>query len=612
MITFGVVMRQPGDVRIVPPVAPRTSPVPRIDAILPPTPRGSSMPDTSPQRPAPAGTAPWSQLRAIIESLADGIVIVDPRGAIRFANPAAGRLFNRTPEQLIGTMLGTPLVAGETTEMEIVRRGGGDVVYAELRVVETEWEGETVELVSLRDVTDRKDADERVRQLAHEREARLQAEATSRTKSDFLAIMSHELRTPLNAILGYSELIELGLSGDVSNKMRDQLARIRDSAKHLLALVNDILDLSRVEAGRLTVAHVPASAMDAIVSALPLVQPQATVRNLQIVVAPGADLLPPYIGDAERVRQILVNLLSNSVKCTEPGGTITTESQLATGVKDVPNLDPRQSYIRISVSDTGSGIPPERLGDIFEPFVQVDSGHKRTREGSGLGLTIALRLARAMGGNLTVESTMGQGSSFHLWLPADESTSAEAASVAPTAGTVSDGLVTGVTRRVSGVPDRRREFLGLGALSRELLSKLELLVTTVTERMRCDPTLRVAAGLRTSQVTDHLATLLADIAGTLLVVEEAGGDSSPLLADAMEIQRLIAERHGAQRARLGWTEASLRREFMIIREELERVVRRSVPSAGALTIDDALAAVNKFIDQAEYIGVRKLERERGA
>ena len=568
------------------------------------------MPENSQHLPAPAGNEPWSQLRAIIESLADGIVIVDPRGAIRFANPAAGRLFNRTPEQLIGTMLGTPLVAGETTEMEIVQRGGGDIVCAELRVVETQWEGETVELVSLRDVTDRKEADERARQLAHEREARLQAEATSRTKSEFLAIMSHELRTPLNAILGYSELIELGISGDVSTKVRDQLGRIRDSAKHLLALVNDILDLSRVEAGHLTVANVPASAQDAIVSALPLVQPQATVRNLQIVVAPGAELLPSYIGDAERVRQILVNLLSNAVKCTEPGGTITSECTL-TSANGVPALELRRSYIRITVSDTGSGIPADKLGDIFEPFVQVDTGHKRTREGSGLGLTISQRLARAMGGTLTVESTVGHGSAFHLWLPADDSGSAAPASVTTPAELVTEGQEAAVTRRVSGVPDRRREFLGLGALSRELLSKLELLVTTVTERIRCDPTLRVAAGLRTSQVTDHLATLLADIAGTLMVVEEAGGDSSPLLADAMEIQRLVAERHGAQRARLGWTEASLRREYMIIREELERLVRRSVPSAGALSVEDALATVNRFIDQAEYISVRKLEREHG-
>ena len=566
------------------------------------------MSDTSSQQPVAAANAPWSQLRAIIESLADGIVIVDPRGAIRFANPAAALLFNRTPEQLLGTLLGIPLVAGETTEMEIVRRGGGDIVYAELRVVEVEWEGETVELVSLRDVTDRKDADERVRQLSHEREARLQAEATSRTKSDFLAIMSHELRTPLNAILGYSELIELGISGEVSSKVRDQLGRIRDSAKHLLALVNDILDLSRVEAGRLSVASVPASVHDSIMSALPLIQPQANVRNLKVVVVPGAELLPPYIGDAERVRQVLVNLLSNAVKCTEPGGTITAEGAMTRAAAGMAQLEQRRAYMRISITDTGSGIPPEKFNEIFQPFVQADSGHKRTREGSGLGLTIAQRLARAMGGDVTVESELGKGSAFHLWLPADTSGSDDAGGSSIASG---HAVVASSTRRVSGIPDRRREYQGLGNVAHQILSGLELLVSTVTERIRCDPTLRVAAGLRTSQVTDHLSTLLADIAGSLLVVEEAGGDSSPLLADAMEIQRLLAERHGAQRARLGWTEASMRREFMIIREEVERVVRRAVPSAGALSVEDALAAVNKFIDQSEYIGVRKLERERG-
>src|SRR5688500_11176137 len=129
------------------------------------------------EEPASMDQNPWGRLRAIIESLADGIVIVDQAGVIRFANPAAARLFTRTPEALVGTPLGTPLTAGETTEMEIVRRGGGEVVYAELRVVDTEWEGETVELVSLRDVTDRKYAEERSKQLSHEREARLEAEA---------------------------------------------------------------------------------------------------------------------------------------------------------------------------------------------------------------------------------------------------------------------------------------------------------------------------------------------------------------------------------------------------------------------------------------------------
>ncbi len=559
----------------------------------------------------PSGTASpaqaqWDRLRAIIESLADGIVIVDRSGVIRFANPAAAQLFTRTPEALVGTPLGTPLIAGGTTEMEIVRRGGGEVVYAELRVVDTEWEGETVELVSLRDVTDRKYAEERSRQLTHEREARLEAEAASRAKSDFLAIMSHELRTPLNAILGYSELIELGISGELSDKIRSQVGRIRLSARHLLGVVNDMLDLAKVEAGRLSVANAPGLASEAIASALTLVQPQVETRNLTLDVSPDVDKIPPYLGDEERVRQIMVNLLSNAVKCTEPGGTITVDGALTTEPEPRARLQPRRAHIRLSITDTGSGILPEKLNAIFEPFVQAESGHARAVEGSGLGLTIGRRLARAMGGDLTVESTVGVGSRFSLWLPAADAgvdMAAEDASVETTAFGSAGRAASGPAR----VP---RELRGLCEVSEGLLAELQPLVRVVVERIRCDPALPMAAGLRTSQVADHLATMLADIAGALLVVEEAGGEPSLLLADAMEIQRLVAERHGAQRARLGWTESALRREMMIIREELGRVVTTYVPAGGPLQAADAVATTNRFLDQVEYLAVRSLEKSR--
>jgi len=567
------------------------------------TPFTSTLGDTD---QSPDGES-WNRLRAIIESLADGIVIVDRRGFIRFANPAAARLFTRSPEALLGTSLGTPLVAGETTEMEIVRRGGGEVVYAELRVVDTEWQGETMELVSLRDVTDRKYAEERSRQLSHEREARLAAESASRAKSDFLAIMSHELRTPLNAILGYSELMELGISGDLSETLRDHIGRIRKSARHLLSLVNDILDLAKVEAGRLSVANAPAKVSEAIDSALSLIQPQAEAKNLKIVVIPGADHIPDYIGDDERVRQILVNLLSNAVKCTEPGGMITVEGSSTTTPDPRARLQPRNAHIRFAVTDTGSGIAADKLRAIFEPFVQADSGHTRAVEGSGLGLTIGQKLARAMGGDITVESVLGKGSSFSLWLPANAS--APATALADQAAV--ETSATGCEPAHASVPVApRRDLKGLGDVARGVVSQLSPLVESVVDRVRCDPALAMATGLRTSQVADHLSTLLADIASALLVIEETAGESSSLLADAMEIQRLVSERHGAQRAALGWTEAALRREFMIIREELERVVLYSVPANGPIQATDAVAMVNRFVDQSEYLSVRSLEKKR--
>jgi hypothetical protein len=202
---------------------------------------------------------------------------------------------------------------------------------------------------------------------------------------------------------------------------------------------------------------------------------------------------------------------------------------------------------------------------------------------------------------------MGEGSAFSLWLPADVS-AAESARVEEVPVDAPD--TENGPPPPSPPPAARREVRGLADVARGLLSQLAPLVEVMVERLRSDPTLPMAAGLRTSQVSDHLPTLLADIAGALIIVEEAAGEPSSMLAGAMEIQRLVAEQHGAQRARLGWREASMRREFMIIREELERVVRRSVSTQGVPHPVDAVAAVNRFVDQAEFIAVRALEKAR--
>ncbi|HMF88073.1 MAG TPA: ATP-binding protein [Gemmatimonadaceae bacterium] len=530
-----------------------------------------------------------SSLRAIIERLPDGVVIVDGHGVIRFANPAAERLFDRSVEDLVGTSFGFPVVVGETTEIDIVQRGGGGVVFAELRVVETDWEDEQVQLVSLRDITDRKQAEERSQQLVFEREARLEAEAASRAKSEFLAIMSHELRTPLNAVLGYSELMELGISGPVNDKMREQIGRIRMSGVHLLGLVNDILDLAKVEAGRLQVNSGPASADGTVAAAIALIQPQAAARGLELTVPPASDSLI-YRGDEERVRQILVNLLSNAVKFTSPGGSITLEIARALTPGPDTRLSARGSYVTFRVVDTGAGIPAEKLLSIFDPFVQAETGHSRSREGSGLGLTISRRLARLMGGDLTVRSKLGNGSTFTLWLPADVS--------------VHDAAPTPTIAGQTVAP--QREVEGLGDVGRALLNSIERTVEAIVDRIVSDPNLNVSAGLKFSQLADHLAALLADVGGALMVMEESKGSPSATLADAVEIQRLTSERHGAQRQRLGWSESVLRREFMIVREELERVIRTASEVGDPLPVEDGIAVVGRFLDQAEYIAVRAL------
>ena len=531
-----------------------------------------------------------SSLRAIIERLPDGIVIVDREGTIRFANPAAERLFDRQAEDLLGTSFGFPVLVGETTEIDIVQRRGGGVVYAELRVVETEWEDEDVQLVSLRDITDRKEAQERANQLIAEREARLEAEAASRAKSEFLAIMSHELRTPLNAVLGYAELLELGISGPLTDKMREQIGRIRISATHLLSLVNDILDLAKVEAGRLQVSTGPASSAGTVAAAIALIQPQAAARGLTLTVLPPPEPVPIYLGDDERVRQIMVNLLSNAVKFTPSGGKI----EVGVAASQSPAADTRlkhsRSYMNFRVSDTGPGIPAEKLLTIFDPFVQAESGHSRSREGSGLGLTISRRLARLMGGDLTVASEVGKGSTFTLWLPVEEATERHEA-----------------TQTIAGdaVPVQQ-DIEGLGEVGRAMLDSMESTIEIIVDRVRHDASLRVPGNLSYSQLADHLPTLLADVAGALVVIDEAHGNPSPTLADAVEIQRLISERHGAQRHRLGWSESALRREFMIIREELERLIRGVSPGGGPLPLEESVTVVGRFLDQAEYLAVRAL------
>jgi len=247
---------------------------------------------------------------------------------------------------------------------------------------------------------------DRARLYEAEHVARRDAELANRAKSDFLAMMSHELRTPLNAIGGYAELLEMGLHGPVNADQAKALERIRDSQRHVLGLVNTVLEYARGAAHAISyeISDVPIA--DLLSSAESFALPQARAKRIALR-HDGCD--PTLVARADRAKalQILINLLGNAVKFTAPDGQVTF------GAERCGN-----GAIAIRVSDTGVGIATDQLERIFQPFVQVEGSAPRAQQGTGLGLAISRDLARGMDGDVTVESTPDTGSTFTLWLPA--------------------------------------------------------------------------------------------------------------------------------------------------------------------------------------------------
>ncbi len=244
------------------------------------------------------------------------------------------------------------------------------------------------------------------RRGAEAENARLYREAqqANLAKSQFLATMSHELRTPLNAIAGYTELLELGLHGQLTDAQREDLARIRVNQQHLLALINDVLSFAKIETGHLEIELADVPVEESLATLRALIEPQLHVKRLAYIYRGGDPRLTCH-ADREKLQQIVLNLLSNAVKFTPAGGSITLE------------WDATDDDVRVFVRDTGPGIPEEKLDLIFEPFVQLQHGFTRRSEGSGLGLAISRELARAMNGDVGVTSRVGEGTTFVVRLP---------------------------------------------------------------------------------------------------------------------------------------------------------------------------------------------------
>jgi len=362
------------------------------------------------------------RFRLLVQGVKDyAIFMLDPAGYITTWNAGAERIKGYTEGEILGKHFSVfytseDLQSGKPArELEIatatgvyeeegwrLRKDGSrfwaNVVITALRKPDGSLAGFAK---VTRDLTDRRAAQERAIEAARKAAA---SDEANRAKSEFLAAMSHELRTPLNAIGGYTELLEMGVRGPVTKEQVDDLQRIKRSQQHLLGLINDILNFSRMEAGQITYDYSTVALSSVIENVGHMIEPQAALKGIKLTL----ESCPPDVVawvDKSKLDQILLNLLSNAVKFTKEG-TVTLDCDWH-----------EEQRVGISVCDTGVGIPSDELERIFEPFVQVGRSLTEGSQGTGLGLAISRDLARAMGGDITVSSEIGKGSQFRLTLP---------------------------------------------------------------------------------------------------------------------------------------------------------------------------------------------------
>ncbi len=356
-----------------------------------------------------------ARYRGIVEDQVDLICRYRPDGRLTFANGAYSRAFARKRSELTGTLfpfLDSVAIASDMPigfERELDLPDGKRVwIHWTQRAIKDSF-GETLEYQSVgHDVTSQREA------AAALVKAKETAEEADRAKSEFLAMVSHEIRTPINGVVGFARLLS---DTPLSAAQRDHVAMIHSSGQALEKLIADILDLSKIEAGRVEIEHAQFSPQQCVEEVCAFFADQARAAALKIDIRfdPG---VPAFVnGDEGRVRQILVNLIGNALKFTERGG-ITVQLSCSRGDQSEKGSR-RIARLFFAVTDTGVGIPPEKVALLFQPFTQLDSSARRRRDGTGLGLLISKRLCELMGGTISVESRPGAGSTFRFSVLAD-------------------------------------------------------------------------------------------------------------------------------------------------------------------------------------------------
>lgn len=366
-----------------------------------------------------------TRYQQIVELAEEGIWVVDRQAKTTYVNQAMARMLGYGESEMVGhpmsdfmseadKLLATSVKdvgnqhLGEKKEIQLTTKEGQSIwTYMSTSPVLDEQGNLLWSCTLVYDITQRKQAEEQLRESS-ERISLANAELAraTRLKDEFLANMSHELRTPLNAILGLSEALQEEVYGTLTDKQRKSLATIEKSGQHLLDLINDILDLSKIESGKMSLQVTPVSLESLCESSLTFVKQQAHQKMIKL-----NSNIAPGIGDIEvderRMRQALVNLLSNAVKFTSEGGEVWLDV----------NVDAENETLQISVTDTGIGIAPEHLDKLFQPFVQLDSSLTRRYTGTGLGLALVRRIVEFHGGSVSLASEEGKGSQFTLSLP---------------------------------------------------------------------------------------------------------------------------------------------------------------------------------------------------